>query len=197
MVLYEKLKGKLDDEIKRAGLESLVPEELEKHLIFNSNRLETFEDLYSEVVKYVEEKTGLRISDFKLCEAGFCKRSDPTDVGVVSSLLSDSGVGCFKSGGAHFQRNYNARRSTGKQSCGKGNQSKSWSKSGPSLSGKGKSKENKGKSKGTRSANQGAKGSHKGKTSITGLSGLDNSVRDKLRNSGIGTCLHHSHFPER
>ena len=42
MVRYEKLKGKLDDEIKRAGLESLVPEELEKHLIFNSNRLGDF-----------------------------------------------------------------------------------------------------------------------------------------------------------
>ena len=36
---WEKLKDKLDDEIKLAGLESLVPEELEKHLIFNSNRL--------------------------------------------------------------------------------------------------------------------------------------------------------------
>ena len=33
-VRYEKLKGKLDDEIKLAGLESLVPEELEKRLIF-------------------------------------------------------------------------------------------------------------------------------------------------------------------
>ena len=29
----------MDDEIKRAGLESLVPEELEGHLIFNSKRL--------------------------------------------------------------------------------------------------------------------------------------------------------------
>ena len=37
---YEKkMKDKLDDEIKRAGLESLVPEELETHLILNSNRL--------------------------------------------------------------------------------------------------------------------------------------------------------------
>ena len=36
---YEKkLKGKMDDEIKLAGLEALVPEELEKHLILNSNR---------------------------------------------------------------------------------------------------------------------------------------------------------------
>ena len=42
---YEKkMKDKLDDEIKLAGLESLVPEELEKHLILNSDRLRTFED---------------------------------------------------------------------------------------------------------------------------------------------------------
>ena len=42
---YEKMmKDKLDDEIKLAGLESWVPEELEKFLILNSNRLRTFED---------------------------------------------------------------------------------------------------------------------------------------------------------
>ena len=41
---YEKkLKSKLDVEIKLAGLEALVPEELEKHLILSSNRLRTFE----------------------------------------------------------------------------------------------------------------------------------------------------------
>ena len=66
---YEKLKGKMDDEIKRAGLESLVLEELENHLIFNSNRLKTFEDARSEIVTYVEEKIGLRIR--KPSEAGF------------------------------------------------------------------------------------------------------------------------------
>ena len=66
---YEKLKGKMDDEIKRAGLESLVPEELENHLIFNSTRLRTFEDARSEIVTYVEEKFGLRIR--KPSEAGF------------------------------------------------------------------------------------------------------------------------------
>ena len=38
---YEKLKGKMDDEIKRVGLESLVLEELENHLIF---QLQPFED---------------------------------------------------------------------------------------------------------------------------------------------------------
>ena len=35
----KKLKDKLDDEIKLAGLEALAPEELEKHVVLNSNRL--------------------------------------------------------------------------------------------------------------------------------------------------------------
>ena len=37
------MKDKLDDETKLTGLESLVPEELEKHLILNSNRLRHLE----------------------------------------------------------------------------------------------------------------------------------------------------------
>ena len=79
----KKMKDKLDDEIKLAGLESLVPVELEKHLILNSNRHES---------------------------------SNPRD-------------GCFKCGGAHFQRDCNARKGAGKQSYGRGKQSKSWSNS--------------------------------------------------------------------
>ena len=55
---YEKVKGKMDDEIKRAGMESLVAEELQNHLIFNSTRCE---DASSDNVTYVEEKIGLRI----------------------------------------------------------------------------------------------------------------------------------------
>ena len=69
--------------------------------------------------------------------------------------------GCLTCGGTHFQRDCNARKNTGKQSSGKGKQSKSWSKS----EGKGKSKENKGKSKGNCKGTIGAKGSHKDKTS--------------------------------
>ena len=52
------MKDKLDDEIKLAGLESV---ELEKHLIFNCNRLQTFGDARMEVVTCVEAKFGLRI----------------------------------------------------------------------------------------------------------------------------------------
>ena len=133
------MKDKLGDEIKLAGLESLVPEELEKHLILNSNRLRTFEDARLEVVTYVEAKFGLRIRDSKPSDTGarghwMLMRSTLSRLakGQGSSSPCD---GCFKCGGAHFQRDCDARKSTGKQSSGKGKQSKPWFKS----EGKGKS----------------------------------------------------------
>ena len=141
---YEKkLKNDMVDEIKLADLEALVPEELEKHLILNSNRLRTCDDARLKVVTYVEAKFGLRIRDSK-----------PSDTGAPGSSGKEKGTSsprdrCFKSGGAHFQRDCNARNSTGKQSSGKGKQSKSWSKS----EGKVK-KENKGKSNGKSRRNQ-------------------------------------------
>ena len=53
MSRYEKkLKDELDDEIKLAGLEALVPEDLPKHVILNPNRFRTFEDARSEIVTY-------------------------------------------------------------------------------------------------------------------------------------------------
>ena len=86
---YEKnMKDKLDDEIKLAGLESLVLEELEKHLILTSNRLRTFEDARLEVVTYVEAKFGLRHRDSKPSDTGFRVHSDPMDVDAVNSLSS-------------------------------------------------------------------------------------------------------------
>ena len=54
--MRKKLKDKLDDEIKLAGLEALVPEELEKHLVLNSNRLRTFEGAHLEIVTHAEAK---------------------------------------------------------------------------------------------------------------------------------------------
>ena len=130
------MKDKLDDEIKLAGLESLVPEELEKHLILNSNRLRTFQGARLEVVTCVEAKFGLRFCYSRPSDTGSRGHSDPMDVDAVNSLSSGKGKassspldGCFKCGGAHFQRDCNARKNTGKQSSGKGKQSKSWSKS--------------------------------------------------------------------
>ena len=59
---YEKkMKDKLGDEIKLAGLESLVPEELEKHLILNSDCLRTFEDARLEVVTHLAKHNCHRV----------------------------------------------------------------------------------------------------------------------------------------
>ena len=110
--LEKKMKDKLDDETKLAGLESLVPEELEKRLILNSNRLRTFEDARLEVVTYVKSKFGLRSRDWKPSDTGAHGHSDPMDVDAVNSLSLSSSKGkrsssprdgCSKCGGAHFQ----------------------------------------------------------------------------------------------
>ena len=63
-----------------------MPQELEKHLILNSNRLRTFEDARLEVVTYVEAKFGLRVRDSKPSDTGARGQSDPMDVDAVNSL---------------------------------------------------------------------------------------------------------------
>ena len=91
---YEKkLKNKTDDEIKLAGPEALVPEELEKHLILNSNRLRTFEDARLEIVTCVEAKFRLRTRDSKPSDTGLREHSDSMDVGAVNTLSSFKGKG--------------------------------------------------------------------------------------------------------
>ena len=81
----------MDDEIKLAGLEALVPEGLENHLTRNSNRLRTFEDARLEIVTYVAAKFGLRIRDSKPSDTASRGHSDPTDVDAVNSLASGKG----------------------------------------------------------------------------------------------------------
>ena len=83
MSRYEK---KMIGEIKVGGLESLVPEELEKHLILKSSRLRTFEEARLEVVTYVEAEFGLRIRDSKPSDTSTRGHSDPMDVDAVNSL---------------------------------------------------------------------------------------------------------------
>ena len=82
-------KGKTpEDRCKFAGLEALVPEELEKHLILNSTRLRTFEDARLEVVKYVEAKFGSSIRDSTPSDTVTRGPSDPMDLDAVNSLSS-------------------------------------------------------------------------------------------------------------
>ena len=124
---YEKkLKDKLDDEIKLASLEALVLEELEKHLILNSNRLRTFEDARLQVVTCVEAKFGERISDSKPSDTGSRGPIDPMDVGAVNSLSSGRGkghrvreMGVLSAVEHMFSETAMHAKSTGKQSSGK------------------------------------------------------------------------------
>ena len=84
---------KVDDENKLAGLEALVPEELEKHLVLNSNRLRTLGDAGLEIVTYAEAKFRLRIRDSKPSDTGPRGHSDPLDVDAVESLSSGKAKG--------------------------------------------------------------------------------------------------------
>ena len=78
--------------MKLGGLGALVPEELEKHLIRNSNRLQTFEGARLEIVTYVEVKFGLKIRDSKPSDTGSRAHSDPMDVdaSTLSSLAKEN-----------------------------------------------------------------------------------------------------------
>ena len=151
------LRDEAEDEIKLAGLEAL-PEAFDTR---------TLEDARLEIVTHVEAKFGLTTLDSKPSSTGSRGHPDPMDVDAVNSHSSSKGKGsstprdgCFKCGGAQFQRDSNARKGNGKQSSGKGKQSKSWSKG----DGKGKRKESKGTFKRKSKGAEGAKGSYKGKT---------------------------------
>ena len=141
----KKLKGTSDEETKLAGLEALVPEELERHLIPNSNRLRTFEDARLEIVTYVDGKFGLIIRDSKPSKTGARGHSHPMDVDAIILLHlaweKEKGhqvheMVCFKCGGAHFQRDCNVHVTRCKSSGKKGTQSKSW----PKRAGKGRAR---------------------------------------------------------
>ena len=108
---YEKkMKDKLDDEIKLAGLEALVPEELEKH---SDTQLESLANIRGGApgnrLTYGEAKFGLRICGSKLGDdTGSRGHSDLMDVDAINSLCilakevgsSSPRDGCFKCGGA-------------------------------------------------------------------------------------------------
>ena len=135
--LREELKDTLDDEMKLAGLEALVPEELEKYLILNSNRLRTFEDARLEIVTYGEAKFGLRIRHPKPSGKGTRGHYDSMDVDAINSLAS--GTGTEKGHQDHEMvvssavelmfRDCNVHVTPRNGNGKKGKQSKSWSRS--------------------------------------------------------------------
>ena len=57
---------KLTEDIKMSALESLVPEDLEKHLLLNSSRLNTYQLMRDEIVSYVEVRHGMKIQEARI-----------------------------------------------------------------------------------------------------------------------------------
>ena len=131
MSQYEKmLKNEMDDEIELAGLEALVPEELEKHLILNSNRLRTFKDARREVVTYVEAKFGSRSRSSEPSDTGLRELRCWDQFSLVSRRKRVIRFACwvFQVRWSTFSTRLQCKQES-KQSSGRGNQGKSWPKS--------------------------------------------------------------------
>ena len=64
-----------------------MPDELEKHLILNSNCLRTSEDARLEIMTYVEAELGLRIRDSKPSDTGFVTTRIPWMLGLSTLSL--------------------------------------------------------------------------------------------------------------
>ena len=115
----------MNDEIKLAGLEALLPKELARKFL-------TYVEAKVRFLKIVipSRLRRVHVDTQRLERSTFSHQSK-----VKGHPFRVLGVFFFekKSDGAHFQRNCNASKNTGKQSSGKGNQSKSWSTSESSI----------------------------------------------------------------
>ena len=86
-VRYEKrMKDALHYEIKLAGFEALVPEDLERHINLNMDKLRTRGEVRAEVRTYIEAKTGLQIRNNR--PSGTIENEDEREIDSWSVLSS-------------------------------------------------------------------------------------------------------------
>ena len=109
----------VSDDIKMAAMESMVPEDLEKHLLMQRARLNSYDLMREEVVSYVESVIGSKIRE----NINLKHKKDPNAMDVDA---------LGKGGGKHGY-SYSTGKGKGKDKGGKG---------------KGKGKDSKGKGKG-------------------------------------------------
>eukprot|EP00435_Cladocopium_sp_Y103_P034158 s1161_g8.t1 len=84
---------KLPESLSMNALEKLVPKELEQHLLLNYVRFKNFEEMESEVITYIEAKTGSKMvlsSNFSKPSASSSNGPTPMDVDSLVRAVSGS-----------------------------------------------------------------------------------------------------------
>ena len=78
------------DDIKKATLESMLPEELQHHVAMNRARLKDYESTRAEIVVFLEARIGLKMKEPKI-QTSDTRPNDPMDVG--STMQNQYGGG--------------------------------------------------------------------------------------------------------
>ena len=83
---------RLSDSVKMSALESLLPTELEEHVLLNQSRLSTYELLNREIAPYPEALAGSRLRDAPVLSKA---QRDPNamDIGALVRALQGGGKG--------------------------------------------------------------------------------------------------------
>ena len=89
-------RSQVPEDIKMAALESLVPEDLEKHLFLNQSRLGTYELLRREITSYLEARTGVKMKGINVRDKP--REHDPNAMDVDSMVRDLKGRGKPKGG---------------------------------------------------------------------------------------------------
>ena len=113
------LREQLPESLAMNALEKLVPKELETHLLLNYSRFKTFEDMESEVVTYMEAKTGSKLT----VSGNFSKPSGgdsaPMDVDSLVKAVSGSISSLVAKGGGKSPNKINVKFDGNCDNCGK------------------------------------------------------------------------------
>ena len=83
----------LDEEVKMAAVESMLPDALETHVMLNRSRINTFDLLIKEIQLYVESKGGLTIRELQSNQG-----PTPMDVDSVAVNSLAASARCFNCG---------------------------------------------------------------------------------------------------
>ena len=106
----------LSDGIKSASLELVVPNDLEKHLILNKNRLTTYDLMKQEVELVVEPSVGSKASVTRPGQASSSSGPEPMDVDSITQWIASLVKGQAKGKGEGKSKGKEKGKGKGKDS---------------------------------------------------------------------------------